>query len=283
MGWISYQATHYKNGKIDRVAEVESQLVWGENAVSDYKVLKTCAVGSVIYSAVERVHKETKEKQVFATIFLTSTNMKDYYNFSYKDMDETCGPCESKCPISILKLLTPTEYEWANQWRERCYEYHNSRNNPTQNINKLPLGTKIKMKYWDKPKADKDGYVELVKTKYGRYANPIWLCNSLWCKFKPSQIQSCGFEILEIPTISDEEKLNIIIETKAKSFQKAKTRTKRDNMFQNLIKLAQKHNFEIENPQYQEENTITLKFPTVELSTRYVNNQSIGYSFKFLR
>src|SRR3546814_8395448 len=35
-------------------------------------------------------------------------------------MDETVGPCASKCPASILSLLTPTESQWANAWRARC-------------------------------------------------------------------------------------------------------------------------------------------------------------------
>lgn len=282
MGWTSYAAKYYKNGKIDRIAEVESQLQWGENAVADYKILKTCAVGSVVYSAIECVNKDTKERRVFATIFLTSTNMKDYYNFSYKDMDESCGANESNCPLSILKLLTPTEYEFANEWRKRCYEYHEKKKNSTQNISKLPLGTKIKIKYWDKAKADKDGYVELVKTKYGKYENPIWLCNSLWCKFSSTQINR-GFEIIEIPTVSNEEKLNNVIQTKIKSFCKAKTHTKRESMFQNLIKLAKKHNFEIIETKNEDIKTITLKLPKGEYSTSYNNeNKAIRWSFHTL-
>lgn len=199
MGWMSYNATHYKKGKIDRIAEVEDQLKWGEEGEGIYKILKTSAVGSTVYSAIERIHKKTKERQVFAVVFLTSVDMKDYHNFSYKDMDETCGPSESKCPMSILKLLTPIDYEFANQWRERCYEYHKSKKSPTQNISKFPLGTKIKIKYGDKDKADKDGFIELVKIRHGRYKNPVWVCVSLWMKFKPSYIQTNGFEVVEIP------------------------------------------------------------------------------------
>jgi hypothetical protein len=49
----------------------------------------------------------------------------DPYNFGTKWIDEDCGPVESECPKGILELLTPTDSEWANQWRERCW--HNVR------------------------------------------------------------------------------------------------------------------------------------------------------------
>jgi hypothetical protein len=199
MGWTSYNATNYKNGKIDRVKEVEDQLKWGEDCPNKYTVLKSALVGSTVYSAIERTHKETGERQVFATIFLTSTNMKDYYNFSYKDMDETCGPNESKCPLSILKLLTPINQEWANSWRERCYKYHASKKSPI-NLNKFPIGTKIKMPYWDKEKAE---FLTLIKTNGRQYGkkNPIWISYDLDrpYKYSTSQINSCGFEVISKP------------------------------------------------------------------------------------
>lgn len=52
--------------------------------------------------------------------------------YEYEDADyvftkvihETCGPCESKCPNRILNLLSPTDSEWANEWRMRCREYN---------------------------------------------------------------------------------------------------------------------------------------------------------------
>ncbi|MDN5375448.1 MAG: hypothetical protein PWQ39_488 [Thermacetogenium sp.] len=32
------------------------------------------------------------------------------------------GPYCYDCPERILKLLTPTENEWANEWRRKCWE-----------------------------------------------------------------------------------------------------------------------------------------------------------------
>lgn len=51
-------------------------------------------------------------------VMLTST--RNGTEFAYKDMDETCGPCAYDCPESILKLLSPTDSQWANEWREKC-------------------------------------------------------------------------------------------------------------------------------------------------------------------
>ena len=37
-------------------------------------------------------------------------------------LDESAGPCEAECPERILRLLTPTKYEHAQAWRQRCYD-----------------------------------------------------------------------------------------------------------------------------------------------------------------
>ena len=135
MGWTSYNApTTYDLKKrryiIDRKAECD-KLYNGDN----FEVLKSAMVGSTYYAAV----RAKRNNEVFATVVLTHTNMSDYWNFSYKDMDETCGPCESKCPMSILKLLTETDSEYAKAWRQRCYD-----NCKKRSPNKLPVGSKIK-------------------------------------------------------------------------------------------------------------------------------------------
>ena len=83
------------------------------------KVLKSAMVGSVYYAAVE-THKDGQSPFVWAAVFLTSGKGRDGSVWGYKDMDETMGPCEDKCPASILALLSPTDDKDANEWRERC-------------------------------------------------------------------------------------------------------------------------------------------------------------------
>lgn len=131
MGWTSYHAKYYKNGSVDRKRECDS--LFGEA----YSVLRSTMYGSVYYAAVQKIKKYvgTDEnnkpmyelipqgsRQVFAAITLTSVQNKKYFNFSYKDMDETTGPFYYDCPESILKMLSPTDNERAMEWRKKCKE-----------------------------------------------------------------------------------------------------------------------------------------------------------------
>lgn len=160
MGWTSIVASHYKyvNGRrvIDRKAECDS--LFNDDMVSNaypekyekigkFEVLKSSMVGSTYYAAVKRTEfatdTEPEKSIIFAAICLTSTDMKSYHNFSYKDMDETCGPYKCDCPKAILDLLTPTDSEWANKWRQACRETLANKAKPNA-LNKLPIGTVIK-------------------------------------------------------------------------------------------------------------------------------------------
>ena len=144
MGWTSYHATHYtKGGKIDRKTECDNLINYEEDGRS-CKVLKSAMNGSTYYAAVEFINKYTGMHEVFAVVFLTRIAMRDYYNFWYKDMKETYGPCECDCPKGILDLLTETDSEWANEWRKRCRERLEEKKNK-QNLGKLPVGTIIEI------------------------------------------------------------------------------------------------------------------------------------------
>ena len=79
---------------------------------------------------------------IFAVICLTSTDIQRYFNFGYKDMDESCGPYKYDCPKSILDLLDPTDNEWANNWRKTCYENYEKKHS-SNSLSKLPIGSVI--------------------------------------------------------------------------------------------------------------------------------------------
>ena len=158
MGWTSYHATHYKKGKIDRKAECDAYFLEGLN-VGHYEVLKSAMVGSTYYAAVKPLKKHggkdengkdiyvdipDEEHEVFGVVFLTSTDSKDYFNFSYKNMCESVGPYKRECPKGILDLLTPTDSEWANEWRKDCYANLAKKKDPN-NLNNLPVGAVIKV------------------------------------------------------------------------------------------------------------------------------------------
>jgi hypothetical protein len=126
MGWTFYARPAYRTVR----AELDDKLTW-ENESGKRRVLKSSMVGSTYYAAVEHVRPDNS-REVFAAIYLTKSNPRaiDGMTFGYKDMCDTMGPVESKCPAGILDLLTPTDHEYALAWRERCRNYaqrHNRR------------------------------------------------------------------------------------------------------------------------------------------------------------
>lgn len=133
MGWSSRTARHYKlNGDVDFKAECDSIVNYEQRddktgeVIRYAKVVKSSMVGRTYYAAVEIKAKDGNPR-VVAFVFLTRDFTKiDGNNFGYKDMDETMGPCQHTCPVSILKALSPVEEGdgFAAKWREECWDYH---------------------------------------------------------------------------------------------------------------------------------------------------------------
>ena len=122
MGWTHcFDGKRKADGTVDRRYECDRLCTWCRkdkhgNVISSGDVLKSAMVGSTYYAAVK-----DKNGTVWGAIILTCGRTKwDGTAWGYKDMDETMGPCEDKCPASILALLTPTDNQTANEWRERC-------------------------------------------------------------------------------------------------------------------------------------------------------------------
>jgi len=137
MGWLYYNSHCYtKRGAVDRKAECD-KICTGEydkknadGTVTHFKnrVLKSAMVGRVWYGAVEFT-KNGELDVVGALVLLTSSDSKHGWNFGYKYMDETGGPFDRECPVSILKCLTSIEemkrkghhVGYAEEWRRDCY------------------------------------------------------------------------------------------------------------------------------------------------------------------
>ncbi len=165
MGWTGYYATHYKrDGSIDRKAELDYELFtrwYGTEGA--HELLKSAVVGSTYYAAAR-----SQRGNVYGLVVLTQTSrkMEDGCNFWYKDMSEDMGPCECDCPLSILKLLSPTDSEYALDWR-RCREKAERKRSPTALPN-LPIGTRIRFTYNGEVK-------ELVKHPPAyQFKRPFW-------------------------------------------------------------------------------------------------------------
>jgi hypothetical protein len=80
------------------------------------KILAISLKGSVAYMACQYRDGDGKT-HVYG---LVCQLFKDGNDRGYKPVEETMGPFESDCPARILDLLTPTDSQYANEWRERC-------------------------------------------------------------------------------------------------------------------------------------------------------------------
>jgi hypothetical protein len=97
---------------------------------SEYELLDAALVQRrTFYAAI----KNKATGKVFCAVYLIRWAPRSYYNFSYKGMDEFCGPVEANCPLRIIKLLSPLNDEddpngWARAWREKVAKYWATRN-----------------------------------------------------------------------------------------------------------------------------------------------------------
>ena len=205
MGWTSYHVeptynTKTKKYTIDRKAECDKlfnqdMVTYNDNTViGKYEVLKSYIVGSTYYAAVKRTKFATEtdpeDSRIFAAVVLTSVDNKDYHNFAYKDMDETCGPYQYGCPKSILDLLSPTDNEYAIAWRNRCYEVLKERKNP-DTLGNLPVGSEIKY-------INHNGE-EVVLFKHPaayQFKRPFWMCMNRNGYVSPKHIPS-NYEVIK--------------------------------------------------------------------------------------
>lgn len=112
--------------------ESDTDLAFFEREFCDYensrnRILDLARVGSAVYIKMETTSPQGGDPLVYMLVCLTSWKRRDYYNFGYKDMDESCGPIESKAPLRMLTGLSEPSNEYARAWRERVRKYHEKR------------------------------------------------------------------------------------------------------------------------------------------------------------
>ncbi len=121
MGWICYN-----NAPSDIKSEI-ARLCTGSSESGSMRPLYIQRVGTTWYAAVEawRVLPLTNPdytvdqtgRYVFAVVVLTLTENGEW---GYKDMDETCGPCECSASPKLVNMLSATRSKYANEWRAKC-------------------------------------------------------------------------------------------------------------------------------------------------------------------
>lgn len=124
MGW-----TYTYRSPNQTIKDFLAEHVNCENERKRWRLLD-CAIVHLrtAYMAVEIIDKneagelDQSTRKVVAFVFLLDYRPKDHYNTGYKDMDETMRPYQCDCPERILRLLTPTDSEYAVWWRESCWK-----------------------------------------------------------------------------------------------------------------------------------------------------------------
>ena len=132
MGWT------YHNKPENVKAYLNALYTWNRDDYQkgefrSYKVIKSAIVNfKEYYAAVEERNNKNEVIRVFAGVCMINyvRDPNEHYNFGYKDMDESVGPCISNCPKAILELLTPldpTTKRYAQDWRDSCWANINKR------------------------------------------------------------------------------------------------------------------------------------------------------------
>ena len=159
---------------------------WSDDNPNKYRVIDSAVVKfNTFYAAVEQTHKETGERRVWAAVILIQHCPKNEHNFGWKDMSEPDGPFASECPERILKLLTPTDSENANEWRARCWANIEHR----KSCKNLPVGTVLKY----------NGRIYVKEETPSGFAHRTWVTDASGKRWTMSKGQLMEAEIVSRP------------------------------------------------------------------------------------
>ena len=103
MGWLFHNEKLRHETPVQYITREFSH----ESETAKATVLAAAAVRGTIYAAVRNEDKTTGKTYVFCAVILFKNSERS--GFGYKDMDESCGPCEVDCPDRIMRLLSPVE------------------------------------------------------------------------------------------------------------------------------------------------------------------------------
>lgn len=104
----------YGVGHLSLIEFVRSQVESDRIKIVDHSVK-----GSTVYLACECKWLDGKAE----TIGMVCITSKHGDERCIKEVTECMGPYETECPLRIINKLSPTNSEYANQWRERCRAY----------------------------------------------------------------------------------------------------------------------------------------------------------------
>lgn len=115
MGWTFSARWATRN---DMLAHLRRPERFGEN----FELLKSSAIGNNHWYLARR----KSDGLVFIGLDMIKGGTRRDPGWGYKDLDESCGPCEVNCPLSYLDKVSPATGH-AVAWRERVRAHHEAR------------------------------------------------------------------------------------------------------------------------------------------------------------
>lgn len=111
MGWLSHSISSKKRSD---VINVFRGAFYGDIVAYHFSDERDCDGAAVVYLALRTLEGDI-------------TGIVARYYFSHGDIiektePESWGPYFCRCPKKILDILSPTDDEWAQEWRAKCRE-----------------------------------------------------------------------------------------------------------------------------------------------------------------
>lgn len=185
MGWLFKWADITNRSRLQIVCENIEE----DNDKFSHKVVYGSQNGSVCYLACKRTEKSTGESIVYGLVVLTAIRSNEFCNFGMKEISEFCGPNYYCAPKKLIDMLSPTDHEWALEWRRQCVENSfrvTKRGKDAKILRELPLNTTIRVN-------DPSGTVVIPYLHCGKRRYKIV---DQWARLSTKYILNYGFEIV---------------------------------------------------------------------------------------
>lgn len=135
MGWL-YSI-------LDRASDLHKQILTecGDRVVDH----RTTCFGRrlwVVYRSTSQSHPDRK----LIIEFMCNSYKRDGLTWwGYKDVDETMGPIDVDCPLSLLDQCDEPLNEWATDWRARVRLYHERKKEGKSAVAGLKSGDRFEL------------------------------------------------------------------------------------------------------------------------------------------
>lgn len=184
MGWLFKPADTKHNTRLQLVID---DINFSDDTATS-KVIYGKQNGSVCYLAVNYKKHATGEEITYGLVALTAIDNRDFCNFGTKYISEDMGPNYFGAPKRLINLLSPTQSEYANNWRQECLANvgrTTKRAKDAEILRNLPLDTVIRVN-------DPSG---TIVTPYIHQGKRCYKIVDRWARLSVKYILNYGFEV----------------------------------------------------------------------------------------